>query len=371
MPLRILVVDMVGEYGGFHYYISSLAIAIRAQAEEVLLLTPDSYYFSIKGIRNIRVFGGIFGSRSVLSRASRLGLGFLRVMLEGSRFGPDIMHIHAFRFNVREAAVALISKLIGARLVVTVHDVEPFGAFPMFRKWIMGLADAIILHNAYSAQRLAKAVARLPPTYLVPHGNYTSLFETAMTKWHCRELLGLPQDVPLVLFFGNPRKEKGLTIALEAICNTTGSVQLVVAGKQNAQSLAELGAVTERYRERVILRDGLVSSSDAPLYYTACDIVILPYTASFESGVGIMAQSAARPIIVSDLPALAEMASDAGLVCPPGDALSFAQAIDYLAANADVASRLGHKGLTKVTAERAWDIVGTKTAEVYSATAAF
>jgi glycosyltransferase involved in cell wall biosynthesis len=82
-------------------------------------------------------------------------------------------------------------------------------------------------------------------------------------------------------------------------------------------------------REHVRIIDVYVPNEEVASYFLAADLVVLPYATATGSGVAQIALGLERPVIVTDLPGLAELVEDGvtGLIVPPGDSASLAQAI--------------------------------------------
>ena len=67
-------------------------------------------------------------------------------------------------------------------------------------------------------------------------------------------------------------------------------------------------------------------------YLSAADVVVLPYTKTYQSGVLLAAYAAGRPVVVTDTGGLSEVVEHGktGLVVPPRDPESLADAISRL-----------------------------------------
>ena len=75
----------------------------------------------------------------------------------------------------------------------------------------------------------------------------------------------------------------------------------------------------------------------------------------------------AVPVIASDLPALAELVDDGvtGVLVPPEDPESLAEAVRRLWAEPGAGSRLGRAGREAVLRERTWEAVAASTLARY------
>jgi D-inositol-3-phosphate glycosyltransferase len=154
-----------------------------------------------------------------------------------------------------------------------------------------------------------------------------------LPKVEARRRLGLPLEVPVLLFFGFVRRYKGLDVLLEALPAVRAvlpDVQLVIAG--------EFYEAVTPYQERlwmlelehcVHVHDRYIPESEVAWYFSAADLVVQPYLSATQSGVVPMAFHFERPVVVSAVGGLPEVVPHevVGFVVPPGDAQALAAAI--------------------------------------------
>jgi glycosyltransferase involved in cell wall biosynthesis len=74
------------------------------------------------------------------------------------------------------------------------------------------------------------------------------------------------------------------------------------------------------------------------------------------------------PVVTSDVPALREVAGDAALAVPAGDAAALATALARLAGDAGLRQRLGAAGRRRASAQT-WDAAARQLWELYAAVA--
>ena len=129
---------------------------------------------------------------------------------------------------------------------------------------------------------------------------------------------------------------KGLHILLEAyhqVLQTRPETELVVIGKLR-KGLAKRTIKRFNLQDRVIFKSDLSREALAHEFRTATIAV----TPSMYEGFGLPAaeaMSCGTPVIVTDGGALPEVAGDAGIVVPKGDAAALASAIENLLASPD------------------------------------
>lgn len=210
------------------------------------------------------------------------------------------------------------------------HEPRPFDL--RLTRWLMKTVDAYIVQSGAVREDLL----RLRPDASfreVAHPVY-SLFGERVPKEEARRALGLDPSQPLLLFFGFVRRYKGLDTLLRAL-------PAIRAGLDRPPRLVVLGEFYEGREETraLITRLGLDEAVEAPgdyvpdekvgLYFSAADVVVLPYRSATQSGIVQIAYQLERPVICTDVGGLAEVVLDGrtGLVVPPEDPEALAAAV--------------------------------------------
>jgi glycosyltransferase involved in cell wall biosynthesis len=167
----------------------------------------------------------------------------------------------------------------------------------------------------------------------VPHPVYEN-FGTAVPALEARAALGIRAN-RVVLYFGYVRAYKGLLVLLEAMSilgrdASTADIELLAVGEYYDDQ--------EKYRRRaaelgldktVRFVSEYVPNEKVGAYFSASDAVVLPYLSATQSGIAQIAYNFNKPVIVTDVGGLAEVARDGvtGYVVPPNDAAALADAI--------------------------------------------
>jgi glycosyltransferase involved in cell wall biosynthesis len=162
---------------------------------------------------------------------------------------------------------------------------------------------------------------------------------------------------PYVAFVGTPQPRKGIDVLVRAFDRVAGShpaLGLVLAGGRGWGSGAidaALGAMAHRDR---VVRTGYLPDEALPALLRQATAVAFPALAE---GFGIPALEAlacGAPLVTTSGTAMEEVAGEAALMVPPGDAAALADALDALVRGGpDVAERR-HAGLS-VAAAYTWD----------------
>jgi glycosyltransferase involved in cell wall biosynthesis len=164
----------------------------------------------------------------------------------------------------------------------------------------------------------------------VPHPIY-NVFGDALPKVEARRRLGLA-DERIILFFGYVRRYKGLHLLLEAMPQILKHIplKLLVVG--------EFYDAEETYRNKiqklglanhVTVNSQYIPNDEVALYFSACDVVVLPYISATQSGIVQIAYHFDKPVIATNVGGLAEVVIDneTGFIVPPLDPAKLSESI--------------------------------------------
>ncbi len=137
---------------------------------------------------------------------------------------------------------------------------------------------------------------------------------------------------PLLLFFGLIRPYKGLRHLIEAmpaIIAKTGA-RLLVVGEFYEES-APYFELADRLgvSDRIVFVDRYIANEEVAPYFTAADLVMLPYISATQSAIAQVAVAFDRPMIATRVGGLPEVVSEekTGFIVPPADPVAMAGAV--------------------------------------------
>lgn len=136
----------------------------------------------------------------------------------------------------------------------------------------------------------------------------------------------------VILFFGYIRKYKGLDILLDAMPEVISNrnIKLIIAGEFYDDEKKYLNKLTDlNLSENIFLVKEFIPNDDVKFFFSACDLVVLPYLSATQSGIIPVAYFYDKPVVVTDVGALTEVVEDGntGYVVKPNDEGSLAKAI--------------------------------------------
>ena len=254
---------------------------------------------------------------------------------------PDFI---VFRFWIPFMGPALgsIARLVrksGVKVLAITDNVIPHETRPgdvAFAKYFINACDGFVTMSKAVMGDLEKFTTTTHKKYLL-HPLYTS-FGEKLNKHDARIALGLPEDKQIVLFFGLIRKYKGLDMLLDAFneLKVNPNIVLVIAGEFYEDKQPYLDLI-EKYQiqNQVILHGKFIANEDVKLYFSAADLVALPYKSATQSGVTQVSFHFEVPTLVTNVGGLGEIIPDkiAGYVVEP-NGKAIAEAIkDYFENN--------------------------------------
>lgn len=229
---------------------------------------------------------------------------------------PDFV---VFRFWIPFMGPALgtIARRIrksGIKVLAITDNVVPHEKRPgdvAFAKYFINGCDGFVTMSKAVMRDLEQFTKTQRKKFLL-HPLYTS-FGEKLDKQEARKRLGLNANDKLVLFFGLIRKYKGLDMLLEAFneLKHDKSIKLVIAGEFYEDKQPYLDLI-EKYQiqDQVILHAKFIANEDVKLYFSATDLVALPYRSATQSGVTQVSFHFEVPTLVTNVGGLGEIIPD-------------------------------------------------------------
>ena len=375
--VSVAMIETVGGHGGMDYYDFGLCRGLMAAGCNVSLYTCDETVDpGTAGLRFYRSFRRIYGRDNRWVRAFRYLKGSVVTLSKAVAHGEKVCHLHLFHGEMQELALVVLAKLSARKVVITVHDVESFSPVSSSRALIgkvYGLADRLIVHNQVSKRELvAKLGISSKNIEVVASGNYMEGITGVPSQRAARSALDISESSKVLLFFGQIKDVKGLDILIEAIpavAREIPEITLLVAGRpwRNDFSSYERLIETLGIGKRCVLHIRYIPNDELPLYFSAADLVILPYRRIYQSAVILMAMSYGRPVVVSDLPGMLEMVTDGsnGYTFEQGSKDALAERLIEALRDESGRDRVAAQALQHIHDHHDWERIGKSTAEIY------
>lgn len=161
----------------------------------------------------------------------------------------------------------------------------------------------------------------------VPHPVYEN-FGEALPKEKARERLGIGSK-KVILYFGYVRPYKGLLVLIEAM-KELDDVLLLAVGEYYDQREKYFDKVKSLgLGDRVKFYPDYIPNDQVSLYFSAADMVVLPYLSATQSGITQIAYNFDKPVLATDVGGLSEVVIDGrtGFIVPPNDPGAIARGV--------------------------------------------
>jgi len=244
-----------------------------------------------------------------INEASILHIHWLNPYLKGGNIVVKLIYCLKFL-----ADISLV-KMKKVRIIWTIHNLVSHNAkFPRLEKWTKQLflkfVDHVIVHSKAAKESVIQAYQLdHGKVSVVPHGHYRDVYLPAIAQAEARKQLGLQPNGLIFLNFGMLRPYKGIEKLLEIWYEhhqDLAETQLLITGKafdlDYGKELAEQTAQIENAQ----LNDIFVDNEKIHLYFSAADIVALPFNQILTSGSLLLAMSYGKPIIAPRSPSIEE-----------------------------------------------------------------
>ena len=255
------------------------------------------------------------------------------------------------------ANLAPIRSVRPARMVVTLHSVafahDVMGYTPAFRwyyRWmiprVIDRADALIAVSHAERDQIATLYPPAAAKMTVVHHGVDPAFGP----------VGGQAQHPYVLYVGSLSVGKNPDAAMAGLGKIAADVphRFLLAGETGGPFLevaTELRGVEHGLApDRVEFLGAIADTAHLARLYSRADVVVLP--SRYESfGLPVLeAMACGTAVIVSDLPALREVAGEAGVYVRPGDVDGWASALHSVLTDPARREQMRRRGLERATA---------------------
>lgn len=298
-------------------------------------------------IRFLNLRGEQSDRASLFRKAARVLAYYGRLTGYALRARPRVFHIlWNNKFELFDRTVLMVFyRLLGKKIVLTAHNVNMRardGGDSVLNRATLRFqyrrCDHIFLHTEKMKAELVAAFG-VPESKatVIPFGLNSTVPDTQLTGGEARQRLGLGAGEKVILFFGNIAPYKGLEYLVDAFLGFAGREtegRLVIAGRPKGDPAywAALRSRIERsgLRERFVLKSEFVPDAETEIYFKAADVLVLPYTHIFQSGVLFLGYNFGLPVIAADVGSLKEeiVEGRTGWVFPARDTAALGRMIE-------------------------------------------
>lgn len=260
---------------------------------------------------------------------------WLKVFSKIRKEKPDLLILHwwtPFFTPLCFTLSFLIKHLAETKILFVCHNILQHEARFIDRiltKIALKRSDFFVVHSNEDHENLkailpgAEVKQTVHPTYEV--FKFTKISESEAKK-------GLELKNKVVLHFGFVREYKGLKILIEAMPKVLEklNVNLLIAGEFWDDKKKYMDIINElRIEREVSIIDKYIPNEDVGLYFSAADLVVLPYISATQSGIIQIAFGFDKPVITTNVGGLPDVVKDGetGFIVPAEDSNALSDAI--------------------------------------------
>lgn len=210
----------------------------------------------------------------------------------------------------------LYYKALGRKIVHTAHNINQrqrdgndnfINRFTL--KWSYNIFDHTFVHTPKMKQQLiTEYKISEDKISIIQFGINSTVPDTKLSRQQARKVLKLNETQKTLLFFGNIAPYKGLEyliLALPHLKEKFHDIVLLIAGcikdcdeywNKIEKLISEL-----HLRDNVIKKIEYIPDEEVEIYFKAADVLILPYTFVFQSGVIFLSYNFGLPVIASNV----------------------------------------------------------------------
>jgi D-inositol-3-phosphate glycosyltransferase len=370
------------------FYDLNLAAALETEGWAVELVTSEYEFEKLTPVVGSRLRSALLrlpergwnrrlrGPRVALKALLYL-IDLIRLDRRLARLSPSIVHIQWAHLPLVDKALWRRWRRWGWIVVYTAHDARQLaGTTPrvLARSYsrLPDRADAVVVHSEFARAVMLEMGAMPNRVHVIPPSSPCTPDALPPSRTAARLALGIALDDQVVLFFGFLKPYKGLPVLLRSLPMlkpNVGSARLLIAGEvMGSRSgyerlIAELGISRE-----VDWRPGFVPSARVVTFFSAADVVALPYIDASSSGVLLTAYSCRRPVVASAVGGLPELVipGETGLIVPPSDSPALAGALSELLRNRQLAEQMGARAFELSLERHTWPGMARRLDALYS-----
>jgi glycosyltransferase involved in cell wall biosynthesis len=319
------------------------------------------------------------GFESFLRRLTKLieyPFTTLAAILIARREKADIVHMQSV--NETELLMIMALRITGFKVVFTIHNVMPrHGSLRCYHSIIYRLmyimCNHIIIHSQSGKNDIVNLFGIMPGKIsVIPHGDYKFFLpDVIVNKAEAKASVELPGTCRTILFFGAIRSNKGLDTMLFALANIKKDlpdVRLMIVGELCEDYNRYKNIIENQNIQNEVLEVlEYIPNEQVGNYFSASDIVVLPYHAVTQSGVLQIAYAFRKPVVATEVGGFNEAVENGknGYLVPPGNVKALSEKIVDILTDEKKMERMGHYSRWLCDSKYSWDSIARRTIDMY------
>lgn len=307
--MKVLLVDQFGKTTGDITLALAELINQDSSIETEVYISDntqiqDDRHYTIKIIKGFH--DTYVGSLVNKAKNYLKGLKELKSYIDANDF--DIIHLQWFSLPwIEWMYVAELAKM--HKVVITVHDVVPFDNRPLEIKAldkIYSYANHLLVHTESAKNKFLEMYNATTQISVVSQSFYLKSNYKRVDNKVAKNHFNIPDDCVVFLYYGTIRPSKGLDILIKAISEAhkkNNKIYLLAAGAFHKVKEEDYVNLVKQYLSQKFstVNFGFVPQEEEQWYFSAADVLCLPYLEITQSAVAQLGLMYELPIIATDI----------------------------------------------------------------------
>jgi len=286
-----------------------------------------------------------------------------------------ICHIHYWTFYLFLPlfTIMLVAKIRRKKIICTLHNILGHES-NFFDRWLikilLKLPDKFIVHSRHNKFSAVKYLSiKKKNLIIVPLGIASIYRNKQVSKFKAKEKLGWDKNTKVILFFGSIRKYKGVDVLIKAFSKVlikVKNIKLAIVGEAWVD-----WQIYDKLIDKLILNKSVIKkiefvpTAEVKYYFTAADILVLPYL-KFEAqtAIGMIGLAFAKPMVVTKVGGLPDLVKDDRMIVEPGNINQLSKAILIALTEKNLLKKLENDSKT-LAKKYSWKKIAFKTIKIY------
>lgn len=374
---RVLLVNFSSR-GGLAHHVYFLCDALAKIGVDFILLTTRKFELSEQCIHfqcEKKLFSHI-KYKSMLLKGLVYCASLFMVFLNVRRLKPRILHLQEIRIPFIEKWLLRYARRQGVKIIFTAHDIvntdlehiSDSNGLNKVYQWF----DSVVAHTESIKQTIASEFdIPLKKITVLPVGEYTMLPSGQLEQPAARKILGIAENRKVALFFGYIRRYKGLNLLLDALAKTKEKMPeifLIIAGEPK-EEMREYYDFLEKYElsKFVFLDIRYIPMEKMSIYFSASDVVVMPYLRVFQSGLVRLAFAHKCPVIATDVGDLSLTVEHGktGFLIQPNSVQALTEAMQQAFSDQARLHEMGEAGYQMMRERFSWQNIANEMKKLY------
>ena len=199
------------------------------------------------------------------------------------------------------------TKLISLCDNIIPHEVIPFGNF--LTKLFFKKMDGHLVQSSQAEQELLDLISK--PIYEKRNHPLYSIFPEKIEKEKAKCKFNIKSKY-VILYFGIIRDYKGFDVLLQSFSKIQNkNIYLLAAGECYGSAEKYYDLISElKIEDSITWKNEYINDNEVHYYFSAADIIVLPYRSASQSGIIPIAYSYDLPVIATNVGGLPEVIED-------------------------------------------------------------